>query len=92
MPKILLIIIIAAVVAVGALFYFLRSGEEVSQPAATPTPEVQEVKSLGEKLYDQASNPGKEVPETNPFEKAKTNPFEETKTNPFKNVYTNPFD
>jgi len=39
--------------------------------------------SLGGSLFDEAENPGGDIPETNPFSGAETNPF---------SGYENPFD
>ncbi|MBZ9577619.1 hypothetical protein KJA13_01090 [Patescibacteria group bacterium] len=94
--KILLIIVILALLAVGAFYFFqkLKYPEITIEPLAKEEEkeeekeekkeeEKEEAKTFGEKIYEMIQNPAGKIPQTNPF-KAKTNPFEGLKINPFE--------
>lgn len=72
---------IVLVAIVVLLYYFFVLQKPVSQ--ITPLENEQRLEG------DLYGNPGKVVPETNPFQKVETSPLKGT--NPFEGGYKNPF-
>lgn len=83
-PVLILCIVIALILVVGAVYFFgIRPRTERS------TPPDQDLSGAGTQELAEDSqavlpSPPPVVPQTNPFEEAKTNPFKDIKTNPFE--------
>lgn len=91
MNKKITIIVIAIIIAIATIGFFVWQKYYKAEPAPTPSPVATEKpQTLGGEISEQVQNPAEKLPETNPYE-AKTNPFEEAKTNPFEDIYKNPF-
>jgi hypothetical protein len=84
MTTILVVIIIAVLLAVSAVFLY-KAGVFDFFKGAEPYGDV------GDDISDQIKNPTENIPDTNPYQEG-SNPFDESKVNPYDDVYENPFE